>query len=385
MDDAWARKLGFLATVSHEIRNPLNVIIGISRLLRHPATEEERQEYLDGLSQTSESLLELVNNIMDFSKLEAGKLILNSRPTNLRKNLMESMTSQRAIAGAKGVDFQVEIDEILPSWLLLDPVKINQVLLNLVSNAVKFTHEGKVVVAVRVEELSPEKATVNFTVRDTGIGIPKEKLKVIFEAFDQGGENINFEFGGTGLGLSISKRVVDLYGGELEVQSETGKGSEFRFVLELEIEQEPAKDPEPAIQPDPLPLLTENLKVLVVDDNKLNLLVVCKNLDLWGIKYKTASTGLGAVRKVQEEVFNLILMDLHMPGMDGLEAAGVIRNIEGCREMPIIGLTASTDKKFRIGIEAAGFSDLLAKPFRPEELLESIILHTKTRTASLVL
>lgn len=382
-EDPIRKNLRILATVSHEIRNPLNAIIGISRLLRLPATEDERQVYLEGLVQTSENLLELVNNIMDFSKLESGKLAISAKPTDLRKTFRQNLMSQIAIAGKKGIDFYIEIDEALPSRLLIDHVKINQVVLNLVSNAVKFTSQGTVLLELKVVELTAGMATVKFSVQDTGIGIPKEKLKGIFEAFDQGGDDINLLYGGTGLGLSISKRVIDILGGELKVQSVFGRGSEFSFSLNLEIEQQASvEEPEQELVPVPQEFLTRNLKLLVVDDNKLNLLVVQKNLERWGIGYEVAYTGLGAVRKVQQEKFDLVLMDMHMPEMDGLEATRVIRNIHGCSELPVIGLTASTGKEFWGKLYEAGFSDLLMKPFRTEELLEKIVFHTKVKQVS---
>lgn len=377
-------KLDLLAMISHEIRNPLNAIIGVSRLLKHSTSEEERNEYIDSLLHTSENLLELVNNIMDFSKLESGKLKFLQKPTDLRKLLKDNLMSQKHGASSKGLDLIIEIDENVPPLVLTDSVKINQVILNLVSNAVKFTSEGTVTVCLKVEKETDSAVAVRFSVRDTGIGIPEAKLEEVFQAFDQGGEEVSLKYGGTGLGLSISKSIVETLGGRFNVDSREGRGSEFSFVLLLQKEEIFADDV-PAKEKFTPEHLGKALKILVVDDNKLNLLVVQKQLEFWDFEFETAVNGRDAMARIKEQDFDAVLMDLHMPEMDGIQATREIRKLDGIRyqSLPVIGLSASAGWFDRESIHSAGFTDLLSKPFTSEELLNKIIsnLHLKVNSA----
>lgn len=363
----------FIATLSHELRNPLHAIIGLSKLLNTASSKEEQQEYVERLIETSESLLALINNILDFSKINAGKSKVVLRPTDLSGKLQSALNSYKTIANAKGLEFSVEVDESLPELVLADEVKLVQVILNFISNALKFTETGSVRTEISVLEQRDSEVLVRFSVRDTGIGIAPEKLEAIFHAFEQADDYINLRFGGTGLGLNISKGVIELLGGKAFVESRPGKGSLFGFDLPLEIvnkapEIYPVGQEEKA--QDDLP---EGLRVLVVDDNQLNILVVQKNLEAWGCLCETATNGLSAVRKVQENHFDIILMDLHMPQMDGLEAAEVIRNLKEDHELPIIALTASVENEVSEKIKCFGFTDLLFKPFDPRDLQQ--LLH----------
>lgn len=370
--------LELLATVSHEIRNPLNAIVGISRLLKLPASDEDREKYVDGLVETSEHLLDLLNNIMDFSKLESDSFILAYEPTDLHKTITQNLVSQKAIAESKNLEFKIEIDKKLPPSVITDPVKISQVILNLISNAIKFTESGMVSLKVEVLETGNSEVVIKFRVTDTGIGIPEESLQAVLEPFHQGTFDTNMNYGGTGLGLSISKKIINKMGGELEVQSELSKGSEFSFSLKLDID----RSSERLITPDSsfyAANFQKGVKVLVVDDNKMNVLVAQKNLEFWGFDFQTASNGISAVEKIQKEEFDIVLMDLHMPQMNGLEATKLVRKLPGIKyqELPIIGFTASTEKFLQENLSSAGFTDLLNKPFRPEELFNKIITHIK--------
>jgi CheY-like chemotaxis protein len=373
--------LQFLANVSHEIRNPLNGIIGIARLLKSVGSKEEREEYIDTLLKTSENLLELINNILDFSKYNSEKIEFNYKEVNLRELVRDIVNGQRVIAESKELRLLLEIDDSLPSIITIDPVKINQVLTNLVSNAIKFTSKGSVKVNLNVLQLKDDEVCVRCTVTDTGIGIPKEKLETIFDAFNQGDKEINTNYGGTGLGLTICRQIINSLGSDLQVKSST-EGSEFSFVLALETNKnlEGHSAEVEGISEKSIP---KGIKVLVVDDNKVNVLVVQKHLELWGIDYDIANNGLNAVRKVQQQEFNLVLMDLHMPEMDGLEATEAIGHLMKSKGsiLPIVGLTASTEVFYQGDIENAGFTDFLIKPFAPQELLNKIVLHSKILTA----
>lgn len=369
--------LEFYASISHEIRNPLNAIIGLSHLLKKSTSEEDRENYIDNLLQTSENLLELVNNILDFSKLETGNVVYTPKPTDLKTFLNQILINQKIIAEAKGISFIVEVDENIPQLVSVEPVKLNQVILNLISNAIKFTSEGSVTIKLQVMESNFSEISVKFTVTDTGIGIQNEKLDIIFEAFKQGDEDVNMKYGGTGLGLHISKKLVEQLGGKLAVKSQPGRGSEFSFQLNMNIVENIAStDLKNRITPE---IFNKKLKVLIVDDNNLNILVVRKNLENWGIRSEVTHNGVDAVEKVKQQDFDMVLMDLHMPKMDGLEATQKIRAFaeNKNRELPIIALTASTDKFFEEKVQFAGFTDKLNKPFRPQELLEKLITYSK--------
>lgn len=372
-----------LATISHEIRNPLNAIIGISRLLKLPSSEEEREKYIEGLLETSEHLLDLVDNIMDFSKINSDQFVLSYEPTDLRKAVRQNLASQKAIAEVKNLDFSLEIDESLPTFLIVDPVKLNQVILNLVSNAIKFTSDGGVSLEIDVQELRDQEVQVKFKIKDTGIGIPPENLQNILKPFHQGHYKTSMDYGGTGLGLSISKEIVDKMGGELVVKSELNKGSEFSFSINMDIDSRSEKPSSGSSQVRNLSF-EKNLKILIVDDSELNVLVVQKNLEFSGFDFQIAHDGLSAVKMVQKGNFDLILMDLHMPTMDGIEATELIRNLPEpkYKELPIIGLTASTEKFFLERINSAGFTDLVTKPFRTEDLFKKIIEHTRSHQFS---
>lgn len=361
----------FLANVSHEIRNPLNAIIGITHLLEDNPSPQDSKEYIKALLQTSESLLGIVNNLMDFSKLESGKLDLEKRPVDLRRTIKHSIFGQKALARAKDIDLELMVDPNLPPLLLVDSVKLGQVMINLVSNAIKFTEEGSVKIHLELLQQDAEGAKVRFAVRDTGIGIPANKLENIFKAFDQGSGGINLNYGGTGLGLSISKSLVRMMGGELKVSSKEGQGAEFYFVLPLEVLRDPVlgEHPEDAVEAS-----IKDLRVLLVDDNKLNRMVVQKNLERWGISCELAQNGQEALEEVQQQDFDVILMDLHMPVMNGFEAARAIKNLPGekFRQLEIIALSAATDHLYQERIKAAGISDFINKPFKPKELLRKL-------------
>ncbi|WP_081209335.1 ATP-binding protein [Salegentibacter sediminis] len=367
------KNLEIFTLLSHEIRTPLNAIIGISDLLQKSETTH-REEYYKVLQSTSENLLELVNNILDFSKINSGDLQLTNKPFNIRKKLEHCLYSQQQTAREKGLEFKLEFDPGIPEIIIGDQVKFCQIFINLVSNSIKFTDEGEVAVSLRLQNDNKDSLVVLCEVNDTGIGIPTNQINRIFEPFHQGEEDININYAGTGLGLSITQKLIKILEGDLWVESEPGAGTYFRFSLPFEKTS-----------------ATQNLydlgklngsdlrgkKVLVVEDNKINILVISKYLELWQMECEIAETGKEALEKVVSSEYDIVLMDIHMPEMNGLEAIQEIRNLSGdkYKKLPVIALTAVTEipgKK-----ELYHFTEYLMKPFDPEKLKELISIHCK--------
>lgn len=361
--------LEFLASISHEIRNPVNIIIGLTHLLKSAETEEEKQRYISELVKTSQVLLDLVTNIMDFSKVDAGKLNYEFKSADLKDSILQNLAGYKTVAEAKGIELVLEVSDELPPHLHTDPVKINQVLLNLVSNALKFTEKGYVALVAKVKESRRDSVIVLFEVRDTGQGIPPEKLNKIFNAFEQGSDEINLKFGGTGLGLSICKKVVAALGGDLKVHSKLGEGTSFSFELELPVSEEEVKKDNSRTESK---IFGERSTVLAVDDSEMNTLLIRKTLEKENYRVLVAHDGLSAIKILQEETVDLVLLDIHMPKMDGIEAAGIIRNLPGLRDLPVIAVTGSTDISSLIELKSSVFSDYILKPFHPEQLIEKI-------------
>ena len=376
------QRLGFLSTVSHEIRTPLNAIIGISDLLQQPTSKDQREEYLQILKQTSETLLELVNNVLDFSKIKSGKLKVTNKVFDLRNTITRSLYGEKVKARTKNLQLDVNIDPDLPEVIVGDSVKLGQVIMNLVSNAIKFTEQGTVRIDVKVEELLKDTVSLYFSICDTGIGIPEEQMENIFEAFNQGSEDINIRYAGTGLGLSISQGVISMLGGELKVKSAEGKGSEFSFRLKFPIAtctQNEVSEKSAVEIPNP-----QGTKLLLVEDNKINVIVAQKNLEKWGIDFDIALNGSEAIEMVKRNTYDLVLMDLQMPVMDGFSATRIIRDLpdEKFKSLPIIALTAASEQYYQEKVQLAGFNDFINKPFHAEELLRKITLYSRRSQAS---
>lgn len=363
-----------MAGVSHEIRNPINAIIGIAHLLQKENQKDVQEELLQILLVTSENLRELTNNILDFTKLEEGKVPRNITSIDIRKEIRMVLLGQEVIAKAKGLELVINIDDNVPSRVMLDKVRAMQILINLVSNAIKFTQEGRITLEAKALESTESEVTLFFAVRDTGMGISEEKQAQIFEPFRQGGSSINFNHGGTGLGLTIANMLVASAGGKIMLKSKVNQGSEFSFIVTLKL-PEISDTQLPAQRPVSLTKVLRNLKVLIVDDNKINLQVTSKTFENWGIKYSIANNGIEAVAKVQEEDFGLVLMDLHMPKMDGYTASSAIRKIEKEKflSLPILAISGSIDFFQAENMNANEFSGFLAKPYNPQELLEKIL------------
>lgn len=354
LDSASQAKSAFLATMSHEIRTPMNGVLGVTEELLTGPLDAETREKLSLVRDNGRTLVALVNDILDFSKVEAGKLRIEPIDFDLRVLVDEITGLHRPAARLKGVSLEVEVAAELPSVLRLDAMRLRQILNNLVSNAVKFTERGEVRVSLR-----PAVGQLELAVQDTGIGIPAEVLSKLFTPFEQGDHSTTRRFGGTGLGLALSKNLVGLMGGTISVESVAERGSTFLVRLPYEngvaalIEDGPRA---PTVARSALP-------VLVVDDNVVNLKVACGLVERAGYRTETAADGKQALEKVQQTQYLLVLMDCHMPVMDGFVATERIRALEGDAGMtPVVALTASALPDEIEACKRAGMNDCLVKP-----------------------
>lgn len=361
-------KSRFLSNMSHELRTPLNGIIGASNLLMQEQYLPEQLSHLEILKFSSEHMMVLINEILDFNKIESGRFELENVPVNMRAFLRKLETQFSVQAHTKGLLFLVDIDENLEAEFLTDETRLNQILSNLLSNATKFTHTGGITLGARKISSTSKKSTVQFMVQDTGIGIPAHKQQEVFDSFTQADTNTTRKYGGTGLGLAISKKLVSLFSGELMLKSEEGKGSTFYFTLELEI-NENAKMYINDERVKQLPVFNE-LRVLIAEDNFVNMSVARKFLTKWGIEVHEAVNGLEAVEKFRRGRFDLVLIDLEMPEMDGTTALAEIRKVDPT--VPAIAFTAAVYEDMRIDLMKKGFMEVVPKPFRPEDLHNKI-------------
>lgn len=364
-------KSDFLSTMTHELRTPLNSVIGLSYLLMADNPRKDQEENLKVLHFSAESLLSLINDILDFNKLEYGKIQLEStafNPSELITSIYHGLKHQ---AEEKGLLFTLNIDDRLKGIELTgDPTRLLQVLFNLVGNAIKFTLKGEVMLSVEIADIEADFVTLDFAVKDTGIGIPEDQRRIIFEPFSQASSNITRKFGGTGLGLAITKQLLELQGSQIEIESEEGRGTVFRFNITYSRipEDQVSEDPSSAAQ-NPLHAGLADLQILVAEDNSINTLLMKKLLSSWGIKAEFVSNGREAVEMACAGRYDIILMDIHMPVMDGYEATRRILSFFEGREKPwIIALTASVTDDVRYKVTEAGLNDYVSKPFTPLNL-----------------
>jgi signal transduction histidine kinase/CheY-like chemotaxis protein len=367
------RKL-FLANISHEIRTPINAISGMSGILADTEISETQKQYINAIQSSSKSLMVIVNDILDMSKLESGKFSAEFIPFEIRSILDPLHTSYHLRTDEKGIDFSIEYPENMPKWVFGDPTRLGQILNNLVSNAIKFTDRGKVSLKITVEK-NGKHNDFCFSVSDTGIGIDKEKLKTIFEFFSQEDNTITRRFGGTGLGLAISKSISELLGGEIIVESEKNVGSTFKFCLTMPEASEQLKT-ETIVKSD---LTGKN--VLIVEDNELNRFLAVTILKKWNANIHIAENGEEAVQAVRDKAVDIVLMDIQMPVMDGVAASVAIRK-ELNSKVPIIALTANALESEKEKCWQAGMNEYITKPYNPEHLKEKIIflIENSTRT-----
>lgn len=368
----------FLANMSHEIRTPLNAISGFLHLLLEDEHSAQQMQYLQGIQNSTTGLMAIVNDILDLSKFEAGKIPIEAIQFELEDLLQKMYQSFFLESQEKNLQLKFEFNELIPNQLIGDPHRLNQILYNLLSNAFKFTSSGHITLLVNKLSESPEQIQVQFAVEDTGIGIPADKVDHIFESFNQVRPSINREYGGTGLGLTIGKNLAEAMGGSIEVESTEGKGSTFYVSLPFKIlspkESDQKKTGTSTEEPD------RPLNILVAEDNVVNQMIIRKMLEKWkgADRVTIANNGIEALEKLQEADFDIVLMDVQMPRMDGLEATMCIRTLEdeNLAQIPILGVTAHALKEEIQRCLDAGMNGCMTKPFVPRELFKTITLLT---------
>lgn len=366
-DSANMAKSEFLAKMSHEIRTPLNSIIGYQYLIRNTHLIPNQAEYVDNIGIAAKNLLDIINEILDFSKIEAGRMVLDEVEFNLDSMIRELYIIVGMEAKRKGIDLCVNIDPGVPKFFRGDIIRIKQVLLNLLANGIKFTHKGSVFVGVELYEKDLDHTVIKFYVKDTGIGISDEQKKSLFQAFTQGDASTSRKYGGTGLGLAISKKIVELMGGEISVESQVGVGSTFGFTVRLKIADSFSLSHE-SINKDIGIELFLNKRILLVEDSEVNLKMTKEILEGMGIAADIANSGPEAIRMVRQYKYAAVLMDIRMPQMDGYETTKHIRKFTS--SVPIIALTADVVEGVSQNAREAGMDGFLTKPLEPIKLLE---------------
>ncbi|MGB0451336.1 MAG: response regulator [Flavobacteriaceae bacterium] len=364
-------KAEFLSTITHELRTPMYAVTGLTHLLLEENPKPEQKEHLSSLQFSSEYLLNLINNILDLNKLEANKVEIEKTTFNLRKRLNDVLIALKKSAEDRKNSLKLEFDPDIPDKLDGDSVKLSQVLINLIGNSLKFTQNGDVVIRVSKLAEKNNKITLHFEIEDNGVGISKKKQKSIFESFSQASLQINRKFGGTGLGLSIVKSLLELMGSRIQLESQLGKGSKFWFDLVLEVSAQDATEEKGQKHLDENEYgLFENKHILVVEDNKINQMITRKILEKRNIKCQVADNGMDAIKLVETNDFDVVLMDIHMPGISGIEATQKIRKFKP--QLPIIALTAVTIEENLDEFYRVAFNEIIPKPFKTEEFFEKI-------------
>ena len=364
-------KTELLSTMTHELRTPLYAVTGLTHLLLDDDPKPEQKEHLHSLKISSEYLLNLINNILDLNKLEAKKVEIEKTTFNIRKRLNDVLTPLKKSADDRNNVLRLEFDENIPVNLEGDSVKLEQILINLIGNSLKFTQDGDVVVRVIKTSDRNNEITLHFEIEDNGVGISKKKQKDIFESFSQASLQTYRKFGGTGLGLSIVKNLLQLMESQIQLESELGKGSKFWFDLVFEISNEVnGKEEEPQQLDEAQYSQLENKYILVVEDNRINQIITRKILEKRKIKCQAVDSGMDAIKLLKSHSFDLILMDIHMPGMNGIETTKKIR--KSMPKIPIIALTALTIEHDLDEFYRVGFDEIIPKPFKTDEFFQKI-------------
>ncbi len=371
--DAVKAKQQFLSNMSHEIRTPMNAIIGFTKVLLKTELSHKQEEYLNAIKLSGDALVVLIDDILDLAKVGSGKMTFEQIPFKLSKSLSAMLHLFETKILEKNLLLYREYDPAIPDVLVGDPVRLHQIMLNLISNAVKFTSSGGITVKVELVKEDKKTVVVNFSVIDTGIGIDKEKMVTIFENFQQATSGTSRLYGGTGLGLAIVKQLVESQGGRIQVESKVGCGSTFSFTLTF---KKTTSKIELKEEIDYCDSEIEKLRVLVVEDIPLNQLLMKTVLDDFGFVCEVADNGRIAVEKLESEVFDIVLMDLQMPEMNGFEATGYIRNVLNS-QIPIIALTADVTTVDLAKCKAVGMDDYIAKPLDEKLLYRKIIFHAQ--------
>ncbi|SRX74955.1 response regulator [Aequorivita antarctica] len=361
----------FLSTITHELRTPMYTVTGLTHLLLEEDPKPEQKEHLNSLKFSGEYLLSLINNILDLNKLEANKVEIEKVPFHLKKRIDGVLTALKKSAETKNNIINYEYDTTLPNEVIGDSLKISQILINLISNSIKFTENGNIWVRVKNAEKTAKKVVVHFEIEDTGDGISKKKQNTIFESFSQGSLQINRKYGGTGLGLSIVKNLLELMGSKIFLESKLGEGSKFWFNISYDI----AEDNGLETNLNDIEVVFENTvfnnkTVMIVEDNKINQMITKKILEKKKMICTVVDNGMDAIKYAKEEDFDIILMDIHMPGISGIEATKKIREFN--KTVPIIALTAITIEENLEDFYKAGFNEFIPKPFKAEDFFEKI-------------
>ncbi|WCT13622.1 ATP-binding protein [Mucilaginibacter jinjuensis] len=363
----------FLSTMSHELRTPLNGVIGMAYLLKDSALEEQKDK-LNILEFSANNLLSVINDVLDYNKSELGKIELEAVPVSLPELLKKIHSGLELKASEKHLDLVLETDESLENiWVITDPTRLTQIIYNLAGNAIKFTDEGMVKIKVTLRELLGDRATFHFCISDTGIGIAEERQQAIFDPFTQASSDTTRKYGGTGLGLAIVKRLLSLFDSAIELESHSGKGSVFKFHLTLPLCQTQMKA---VAEQKADTTYLKGLKLLIVEDNRINVLLLQKLLSKWEVETVIAWNGQEAIDQLQLQYFDCILMDIHMPVMDGYTATSSIRNLADQMKanVPIIAITASVSDQLYAKIKMVGMQDYVHKPFQPKQLFDKLKL-----------
>lgn len=379
LEESTKAKSDFLATMSHEIRTPMNAIMGMTHLLQQEKPRKDQQEPLNILDFSGKTLLSLIDDVLDFSKIEAGRVEFESTEFELNRLVSTIMESFKVMAKNNEIKLDKKIDPKIHNVLIGDPARLTQILNNLLSNALKFTEEGGVSLEINILDEFDGRQRLEFSVVDTGIGIPEARLATIFESFTQASGSTKRLYGGTGLGLTISKQLTELQGGSIRVDSEEGKGSTFAVEITFDKGEGKAIKEEKSIDHEETEKALRGIKVLLAEDNIVNQKVMHRFLERWEIKMTIVDNGIKVLEEIKKSDFDIILMDLQMPEMDGYEASSKIRKLEDAskRGTPIIALTAAALKEVREKVFASGMNDFVTKPFNPADLQHKMASHLK--------